>query len=54
MAGEYVSYLTARPAAGGCGADVFKSGPHALWQWVVAWDPCHTFQPDFLVLWGAK
>ncbi|CAL8463943.1 g3478 [Coccomyxa elongata] len=54
MAGEYVSYLTARPAAGGCGADVFKSGPHALWQWVVAWDPCHTFQPDFLALWGAK
>ncbi|EIE18925.1 hypothetical protein COCSUDRAFT_59848 [Coccomyxa subellipsoidea C-169] len=54
MAGEYVSYLMGQPAAGECAASVFKSGPHALWQWVIAWEPCHTFQGDFLVLWGAK
>lgn len=56
MAGEYAPYLTAQPgaAAAGCDASEFKSGPHALWQWVVAWEPCHTFQPAFLILWGAK
>lgn len=54
MAGEYVSYLMAQPAAGSCPASGFKSGPHSLWQWVIAWEPCHTFQADFLVLWGAK
>lgn len=47
MAGEYVSYLMAQPAAGSCPASGFKSGPHSLWQWVIAWEPCHTFQADF-------
>ena len=57
MAGEYTAYLgvhTDIGAASGCSAADFAGGPVALARWVAEWGACHTFQPAFLTLWGAK